>query len=258
MMRTATWLLTPLLALGLSACGDDGTTDTDASTSTSTSMSAPTTNMSAPMTEAMTSEPTSTTDATDSTAASEPSTSEPATSTTATDTSTTDDSTGNPAALSCESYCDLYQMGCQDFSEYANTEECLSQCAQWPIGLPEDTAGDSLGCRTYHVTVANTTDPNVHCPHAGPNGAETCVSADAPQCGDYCSVYFNNCTEKLNLYKDMDDCMAQCGEWYPGVKDASEGDSIGCRTYHAGVAQSDAMTHCPHAGPGGAGVCVTK
>lgn len=267
-MRTSTWLLTPLLALSLTACGDDGSTDTDASTSTAASM---TTGMSAPTTEPMTSEPTSTTNPT---MASDTSTSEPETSTTMPDTSTsepmtstdpgtsdtssTDGTTGMPVELTCDGYCDLYQTGCQDFNEYANKEECLAQCAQWPVGLPEDTAGDSLGCRTYHVTVANMTDPNVHCPHAGPTGAGVCVSADAPQCADYCGTYFKNCTEKLNSYKDMDDCLNQCGEWYPGVDDAVDGDSIGCREYHAGVAQGDPVTHCPHAGPGGAGVCVTK
>ena len=116
--------------------------------------------------------------------------------------------------------------------------------------------GDSLACRYYHVTVASMTDPMIHCPHAGPNGAGECVDPNAPTCDGYCTVYFMNCKNDLNLYNDMQNCLDQCAPWYPGVKGDTAGNSIGCRDYHAGVALGDPDLHCPHAGPGGAMVCV--
>lgn len=33
------------------------------------------------------------------------------------------------------------------------------------------------------------------------------------------------------------------------------GNTLGCRTYHAGAAAGDPTTHCVHAGPGGAAAC---
>jgi hypothetical protein len=63
--------------------------------------------------------------------------------------------------------------------------------------------------------------------------------------------------DELNSYNDMADCEAQCSEWYQGTEGQTAGDTVGCREYHAGAAIGDPMTHCPHAGPGGGGVCVT-
>lgn len=173
-------------------------------------------------------------------------------------TSETSATTDAPVELDCESYCELYEAGCEDFSEYANTAECLSQCAQWPVGEPNQTASDSLGCRTYHVTVAGTIDPVVHCPHAGPSGAGVCVDPNGPQCHSYCDTYFSACVGTLNSYASEDDCMAQCAAWYPGVHHDTTGDSVGCRTFHATAALEDAPVHCPHAGPSGGNVCETQ
>ena len=124
--------------------------------------------------------------------------------------------------------------------------------------MPNETAGDSLGCRTYHATVAGTTEPLVHCPHAGPSGAGVCINADAPSCADYCTSYFDSCLDDMNAYLDEADCLAQCASFYPGKEGDTVGDTIGCREYHAGVAKGEPVIHCPHAGPGGAGVCVTQ
>lgn len=168
-----------------------------------------------------------------------------------------DSSSGEPPAeLTCASYCEVYLSGCVDFSEYANDQDCLDNCAQWPTGEAADTAVDSLGCRLYHATVATSTDPAIHCPHAGPSGAATCVTENAPDCGLYCSRYFESCVDGLNAYDDEADCMAQCAGWYPGTAKDVDGDTIGCRAYHAGAAVADPDTHCPHAGPGGGGICV--
>ena len=160
------------------------------------------------------------------------------------------------ALLDCASYCDIYLDACGDFSEYANPQHCMDHCQQWPIGVSEDVAGDTLGCRTYHVTVASSTDPALHCPHAGPSGDGVCVAEEAPDCTLYCSRYFNNCTGELGVYVDEADCLAQCEPWYPGSSGDTQGDSIGCRAYYAGLAAGDPQTHCPSAGPGGGDQCV--
>lgn len=166
-------------------------------------------------------------------------------------------STGEVPTLDCASYCDIYMNTCSDFAAYANDQECMDHCGQWPMGSEADTAGDTLGCRLYHVTVASTSDPAVHCPHSAPNGAEVCVDEAAPTCVDYCDTYFDGCMADKNVYVDMADCMTQCAPWYPGITGDTAGNSIGCRTYHSGApAAGDPTTHCPHAGPGGAGVCV--
>ena len=258
-MRTSPWMLTSMFALVLAACGDDkNETATDTSTgATATDPTAGSTTgggTTADPTTGTTVEPTTV----------EPTTVEPTTDPATTDPATTDpmtstgsSSTGEPVDLSCVDYCALYASGCDDFNEYENNNDiCLSQCAQWPLGMAGDTTGDSLGCRLYHVGVANQVDANVHCPHAGPSGAGTCVADDPPLCADYCATYLKNCTDKLNAYKDEADCLAQCAVWYPGKDGDTVGDTIGCREYHANVAQGDPDTHCPHAGPGGAMVCV--
>lgn len=166
------------------------------------------------------------------------------------------DDTSGGADLSCASYCAVYLDACADFTAFANEQDCLDNCAQWPVGTAADTADDTLGCRLYHATVASSTDPEMHCPHASPNGAETCAIADAPTCDLYCTRVLANCTGELNTFVDMADCMDQCGDWYPGTEGDVDGHTVGCHSYHANAALGDAETHCPHAAPGGGGICV--
>ncbi len=147
---------------------------------------------------------------------------------------------------------------CGDQGIYANDQECLAQCGQWPEGTLDDTEGDSLGCRIYHATVAGTDDPIVHCPHASPNGGGVCVADAAPDCQTYCDAFLGVCMDDLNPYVDEADCLGQCAEWYQGDQADMAGDTVGCRTYHAGAALGDPGLHCPHASPGGGGVCVAE
>jgi len=163
---------------------------------------------------------------------------------------------GEPIELSCEAYCELHEVTCQDFDGYANNQHCLDNCAQWPVGDAADVGGDSLGCRIYHVTVAASTDPELHCPHSGPSGDGVCVAEDAPTCDLYCTRYFNNCEGDLNLWVDMGECLDTCADWYPGEVTDDSGHSIGCRAYYSQLAAADPETHCENAGPGGGTACV--
>lgn len=252
-MRTVSWTLATALALGLVACGDNGT-ETDGTTDAQTTTNN-TTEQGTSTVDPTTAGPTTVEPTTMGPTTLEPTTVEPTTDDTMGATTVVDTTGGGE--LTCDAYCGIYMQGCKDNSEYQNMQACQDQCGQWPPGALNETEGDTLGCRLYHVTVASMTDPDVHCPHAGPSGFGVCVDADAPACADYCAVYFKNCTDDLNAYQDEADCMSQCAAWWPGKEGDVAGDSVGCREYHAGAAAADAALHCPHAGPGGADVCVT-
>ena len=249
-IRSLTFL--SALALSLGACTGDDTGDTE-STTTATTTSPTTTDTTTSDTTTTTTSDTTTTTSDTTTTTSDTTT----TTTTAGESDSTTTTTTGGLEQSCDAYCDLYLSACADFTEYDNKEACVAQCDQWPLGEADALDGDSLGCRIYHATVADSTDPNVHCPHAGPSGDGVCVDEGAPDCGSYCDIYFQNCTDKNDVYEgDAAACMSACVDWYAGSADDVDGDTIGCRTYHAGAALGDAELHCPHASPSGGGVCV--
>jgi len=93
-------------------------------------------------------------------------------------------------------------------------------------------------------------------------GTPDAAAGVAPTCTEYCTRVTTNCSGLNIQYTDMAECMSYCGAiaWTPGVDDpAQDGDTLGCRQYHAGAAGSTGMpdVHCPHAGPTGANVCGT-
>jgi hypothetical protein len=55
----------------------------------------------------------------------------------------------------------------------------------------------------------------------------------------------------------MDTCMNSCTAIPVGGSADTSGNTLGCRIYHAHAAMSmnNPGLHCPHAGPGGDGVC---
>jgi hypothetical protein len=53
----------------------------------------------------------------------------------------------------------------------------------------------------------------------------------------------------------MNNCLNSCMAFPAGSSTDMSGNTLGCRINHANLAKSDPATHCPHAGPGGAGVC---
>jgi hypothetical protein len=89
-------------------------------------------------------------------------------------------------------------------------------------------------------TGGNTTDP---------------TGGQALSCDSYCSSITANCKDANSMYADMASCMGACAGFPEGTAADMMGNTLGCRTYHAGAAMSDAATHCTHAGPGGAGAC---
>jgi len=86
-------------------------------------------------------------------------------------------------------------------------------------------------------------------------------------CQAYCDAIMTNCTGgetpgTNQQYLTKADCIAVCSAFPVGTSSDTSGNTLGCRTYHAHLAGSDAsnaaVTHCPHAGPGGDGVCSSS
>jgi len=66
-----------------------------------------------------------------------------------------------------------------------------------------------------------------------------------------------NCTDANAIDFGDAGCEAMCAKWNEGEEGDTSGDSVQCRIYHAGaLAAADPAVHCPHASPGGGGVCV--
>jgi hypothetical protein len=81
------------------------------------------------------------------------------------------------------------------------------------------------------------------------------ASAGAPDCATYCTAIMANCTGTNQQYTTVDNCMNVCKAIPVGTAADQSGNTLGCRIYHANFAKNDPVTHCPHAGPGGNGVC---
>lgn len=77
-------------------------------------------------------------------------------------------------------------------------------------------------------------------------------------CTAYCEAIQAACSGANGQYSNMESCMGACEGTFPvGTEADMGGNTLGCRTYHAGAAMADPVTHCPHAGPSGASVCGT-
>jgi hypothetical protein len=80
-----------------------------------------------------------------------------------------------------------------------------------------------------------------------------------PTCEEYCTTIEANCAMMNSQYPVAGaDCMAYCttnSHWDTGMRDATSGDTLACRLYHAGAAEMDPATHCDHAGPSGGDTC---
>ena len=150
----------------------------------------------------------------------------------------------------CEVYCRLYTQSCGGH-DLADVDACLGACEAMPQdGAWNTLAGNNVQCRIGHASVA--ANDAAHCEHAGVTGGGVC--GDDP-CEAYCDQTAKSCAGQGGLYPDRGACLATCGAMPKDAPfDASDGDSVQCRTYHAAAAASDAV-HCAHAAASGGGVC---
>jgi len=161
----------------------------------------------------------------------------------------------------CTNYCQINQQTCSGAnSQYASESACLSYCQNDMSAFQgnwNDTTGDTIGCRIYHST-AGVLSASVHCPHSGPSGANACGA----WCDVYCDLITQNCVGSNQQYSSKSACQTACAA-IPATGNPGDttGDTVQCRIYHAGVAGNpitNALVHCPHAGPTGAGQCVNS
>lgn len=97
----------------------------------------------------------------------------------------------------------------------------------------------------------------------GDDGGSTSPDAavDAPggslSCTSYCQTIQTNCTAAATKqYNDADQCERTCAFMPVGAMSDTQGNTLGCRLYHAGApAAGNPTMHCAHGGPGGAGAC---
>jgi hypothetical protein len=76
-------------------------------------------------------------------------------------------------------------------------------------------------------------------------------------CADYCTSFLGACSaDASNTYADQADCEAKCESFTCGTAEDTTGDTLGCRTYHAGAAAADPATHCPHANENPTDACI--
>ena len=82
-------------------------------------------------------------------------------------------------------------------------------------------------------------------------------SAPSMACESYCTAIMGACTGADQQYTNMENCVNSCKAIPAGMAGDKSGNTLACRTYHSGLAAmpGNAATHCPHAGPGGDGVC---
>jgi len=143
---------------------------------------------------------------------------------------------------------------------YATQQECEDVCASFPIGAVSDTAGNTVGCRTYHAGAPAMGNPDLHCPHASSYGGNLCGS----YCEAYCNMSLTKCTAAsgypgmgaavLNNYAE---CMAICPAFPLGdVFVDTTVNSLACRLYHSQAAIVTGLyIHCTHASPNGNNYC---
>ena len=120
----------------------------------------------------------------------------------------------------------------------------------------EGSSGEATHA-THSGSEASATDATTSTPTTGEatTGPEATTGSETDLCGDYCVSISANCTGEHAQYGTPQTCLATCAAFLPGTPADTVGNTLGCRTYHAGAAAADPVTHCTHAGPGGAGVC---
>jgi hypothetical protein len=97
---------------------------------------------------------------------------------------------------------------------------------------------------------------------SGTDGATdtgTTGGATVPTCSEFCDLSIASCgASGANAqFANKGQCTRACDALPPGTGNETSGNSVSCRTYHAGVAgqPGNAAVHCPHSGFSGGGTC---
>jgi hypothetical protein len=162
------------------------------------------------------------------------------------------------APVTCAAYCARITSVCTDTAQqYNSASACVNYCERFgklPLGTMVDTAVNSVGCRMYHVDVAETVDRDTHCTHAGPTGGNECGS----WCDNYCHLSLTNCTGSSAIHANLTECLDECAQIPTNGNPGDQaGDTIQCRIFWLGIAQTEppsSLVHCAD-GDGPSTVC---
>lgn len=151
---------------------------------------------------------------------------------------------------SCARYCDVVMTNCSEFAVYESRDHCMAACGALPVGEFTDTTENTVGCRIYHSKNSAGVPVN-HCPHGGPTGDGHCgvytVGEDGftGNCESYCYLFQAACGAEFDDagYDDIEECAEECSTTFNNrgakndvgylVDDATEDDTVQCRTYYA-------------------------
>jgi len=151
----------------------------------------------------------------------------------------------------CQTYCDNITANCTggdtlstSNQQYSTKANCLEVCKAFPVGTAADKAGNTLGCRSYHATLAaGSTNAATHCPHAGPSGDGVCGDV----CVSYCQIAEMFCTGSSKIYTNNADCLATCNATPVGARfniSIQASNERACLVYHAQESPLDPASHC--------------
>ena len=160
----------------------------------------------------------------------------------------------------CEEVVDCL-LGC-------TTQECANACVGEGTPEAQEEAVAGFNCAAENCAEAASVDEFFAC------FEETCTEeynacydisvVEDPTCEAYCTLVGESCAGDAAQYESEEACLAYCntaGGFPAGTSEDTDGNTIGCRMYHATVAGGlegdDNALHCGHAGPSGGDVCGT-
>ncbi|HEY6560471.1 MAG TPA: hypothetical protein VI072_24475 [Polyangiaceae bacterium] len=153
---------------------------------------------------------------------------------------------GKTASPQCIDYCETALANCIGKNAlYSGMDTCLGVCALLPPGDPLEPAGNTVACRAAQAELASSTgEPALHCPRAGPGGANHC----GRDCESYCILLDEACPVES---RGAPNCVTKCA----ALRDTKgfdvladhEKDSLQCRLVHVSSATVKPVDHCPHA-----------
>ena len=153
----------------------------------------------------------------------------------------------------CANYCAAFEAACTNAAtdEFASSAACESYCTTnaIPMGNPEDSSGNTIGCRTTHAGLAPG-NQTVHCPHAGQTGGNVCGT----WCENYCHLAATRCTGGNQITFAVD-CMTDCSAMTVGAGAPlaeADTDTVQCRIQQLAVVPT---ANCAAAAPTDTSVC---
>lgn len=149
-----------------------------------------------------------------------------------------------PPSQQCRDYCSSVMQNCtKEYAVYSGMDTCLGVCARLP---PGDTLEreNSVACRAAQaLQAASTGEPALHCPRAGPGGANHCGT----DCESYCLLMEDSCPAQFHTASCKEKCAALRDEKRFDVDKDHGGDSLQCRLVHVSSATVNPEGHCQHA-----------